>query len=76
MITLPNVTKKNTTGYRLKIITLTRISSTIKGKIWNRAILRIVLKDCEPRETVLITLPVSRERWKASDWFYMCWYTI
>ena len=67
MITLANVTKKNTTGYKVKIITMTRISSTIKGKIWNRAILRMVLKDYEPRDTVLITLPVSRERWKASD---------
>jgi hypothetical protein len=62
MTTLAKTTKKKTTGYKESMITMTKINSTINGTIWKSAILKIVEKLWEPRETVLITLPVSLDK--------------
>ena len=45
-------------------------NSTTKGKMLNMSILRTEAKDWEPRDTILIILPVCLFKWNASC--YLC----
>lgn len=70
------VAPKNSIGYSTAMTIKTKVSSNIIGKILNTAILKIWANDYEPLDTILITLPVSLDKWKAKLWCYTWLYTM